>query len=79
MSAEERAQLVAPLCVRDIEAVLWKSVWPTLRDLHVAVQEGIVTLTGYVQSYYYKQLAFQEVRHIPGVTRVRNLVEVYYR
>jgi len=46
------------------------------RDVKVAVDQGIATLTGTVDLYEYKADAEKRVRKAKGVTAVRNLIEV---
>lgn len=46
------------------------------RDVKVAVENGIATLSGTVSVYEYKADAEKHVRHVKGVTAVRNLIEV---
>jgi osmotically-inducible protein OsmY len=46
------------------------------RDVKVAVDNGIATLTGTVDLYEYKADAEKRVRKARGVTAVRNLIEV---
>jgi osmotically-inducible protein OsmY len=46
------------------------------RDVKVAVDNGIATLTGTVDLYEYKADAEKRVRKAKGVTAVRNLIEV---
>jgi osmotically-inducible protein OsmY len=46
------------------------------RDVKVAVDNGIATLTGTVDLYEYKADAEKHVRKAKGVTAVRNLIEV---
>lgn len=45
-------------------------------NVHVAVNNGIATLTGSVDLYEYKADAAKRVLHDKGVTAVRNLIEV---
>ena len=45
------------------------------REIKVSVEHGIATLTGTVDLYEYKADA-ERVRRVPGVTAVRNLVDV---
>lgn len=45
-------------------------------DVKATVDEGIVTLTGYVDSYRRKKKVEEEAREEEGVTGVRNLVNV---
>ena len=46
------------------------------REIKVSVEHGIATLTGTVDLYEYKADAEKRVRRVPGVTAVRNLVDV---
>jgi osmotically-inducible protein OsmY len=46
------------------------------REVKVAVENGIATLTGKVELYEFKTEAERRVRHAKGVTAVRNLIEV---
>jgi osmotically-inducible protein OsmY len=46
------------------------------RDVKVDVDNGIATLSGTVGVYEYKADAEKHVRHVKGVTAVRNLIEV---
>ena len=46
------------------------------RDVKVAVDNGIATLTGTVDLYEYKADAEKRVRKAKGVTAVRNMIEV---
>jgi len=46
------------------------------RDVKVAVDNGIATLTGTVDLYEYKADAEKRVRKAKGITAVRNLIEV---
>lgn len=48
----------------------------TSRDIAVAVKDGIVTLTGYVPSYYEKDAAEKAVKRVYGVRGVANDIEV---
>jgi hyperosmotically inducible periplasmic protein len=57
----------------DAQAKLKKSQF---KDVKVAVDNGIATLTGTVTLYEYKQNAANRVRKAKGVTAVRNLIEV---
>jgi hyperosmotically inducible protein len=45
-------------------------------DVKVAVDNGIATLSGTVSLYEYKADAEKHVRHVKGVTAVRNLIQV---
>jgi osmotically-inducible protein OsmY len=57
----------------DAQAKLKKSQF---KDVKVAVDNGIATLTGSVNLYEYKQSAANRVRKAKGVTAVRNEIEV---
>jgi osmotically-inducible protein OsmY len=57
----------------DAQAKLKKSQF---KDVKVAVDNGIATLTGTVSLYEYKQSAANRVHKAKGVTAVRNLIEV---
>ncbi len=46
------------------------------RDLQFESLEGMVKLTGVVQSYYQKQMAQEVIRRVDGVERVENDLEV---
>lgn len=48
----------------------------TSRDIAVAVKDGIVTLSGYVPSYYEKDAAEKAVKRVYGVRGVANDIEV---
>ena len=74
-SAQERPR--AP-DVSDIELVLSRMPWPTIRFIRIEVQEGIVRLSGCVGSYYEKQIADREVQQLPGVRKVKDQIEVFY-
>ena len=52
------------------------SALPLLRSLSVAETENEITLSGFVDSYYFKQLAQEAVRPSLGQRRLRNRVEV---
>ena len=78
MLSPGEAYVPVGLCAEDVEVVLRGSAWGTVRGLHAVVQDGVVTLTGYVRRYYDKQVAFQQVQCIPGVTHINDLVEVYW-
>jgi len=59
--------------VSDAQSKLKKSQF---KDVKVAVDNGIATLTGTVSLYEYKQSAANRVRKAKGVTAVRNEIEV---
>jgi osmotically-inducible protein OsmY len=47
-----------------------------LRSLEFRIEGGIVSIGGTVRSYYLKQCAQEIARRVPGVSQVRNGVEV---
>jgi osmotically-inducible protein OsmY len=49
---------------------------PNLRRLAVAVDEGIVTIRGCVQSFYERQLAIRSCQCLAGVEGLVDAVEV---
>jgi osmotically-inducible protein OsmY len=49
---------------------------PSLRQLHVSVQEGTVTLRGSVRSFYEKQIAIHSCQRVAGVRRLIDAVDV---
>lgn len=42
-------------------------------------QEGLITLTGFVRSYYARALAYERTRQIPGVREVVDSLQVVNR
>jgi hypothetical protein len=53
-----------------------ESPYQAIRDLRSSFHDGVLTLAGVVPSYYLKQLAQIAVRHLDGVKRISNLIEV---
>jgi osmotically-inducible protein OsmY len=49
---------------------------PGLRNLHVRVERGVVTITGCVLTFYEKQLCNECCRRVAGVRQVVNDVSV---
>lgn len=47
-----------------------------LRHIACSAQEGCVTLSGLLGSYWLKQMAQTEVQRVPGVAMVRNQIVV---
>jgi osmotically-inducible protein OsmY len=72
----------APLMRTDTtirESVLSELKWDpkiTSHDIAVAVKDGVVTLSGYVSSYWEKDAAEKAVKRVYGVKGVANDVEV---
>jgi hypothetical protein len=52
---------------------------PVLRLLNVEAQDGTVTLSGRVASYYHRQLAQSRARHVAGVVRLIDALTVVER
>ena len=46
------------------------------RKLHLEAADGRVVLRGVVNTYYQKQMAQEVVRHVHGVERIDNHLEV---
>jgi osmotically-inducible protein OsmY len=58
-----------------LEELKWNSrVQPN--EIGVAVKDGIVTLTGWVDSYLKKRAAEEAAHRVPGVKAVANDIEV---
>jgi hypothetical protein len=58
------------------ETRLRKNSFLALRNIACNYAGGVLTLTGYLPSYYLKQVAQEIVAGVPGVQRVVNRVEV---
>jgi osmotically-inducible protein OsmY len=56
--------------------VLSASGYGHLRILRCAVAAGVVTISGFVPSYFLKQMAQEVVLRLAHVRQVKNLVEV---
>ena len=54
----------------------WDPKLTTSADVAVAVKDGIVTLSGYVQSYWEKDAAEKAVKRVYGVKAVANDIQV---
>lgn len=67
----------ATLHARTAAQVLRDSPLPLLRNLNVSETEQEVTLSGYVSSYYYKQLAQEAILPLLGCRRLKNQVVVH--
>lgn len=57
---------------RDIEAALERNLYVKAEDVTVKVEDGNVTLTGTVPSYYARGRAYEAAALTPGVLRVDN-------
>jgi len=60
---------------RVLSTLLQRQV-PALRQISVAVQDGIVTLKGRVQSFYERQLCLICCQRVAGVRKLVDLIEV---
>lgn len=47
-----------------------------LKDVAILHEGVTLTLRGRLPSFYLKQLVQEAVRHVPGVQRVRNMIDV---
>jgi osmotically-inducible protein OsmY len=59
-----------------VKNVLHSSAYEQLRKLQCEVNDGVVTLSGAVQSFYLKQMAQEAVIRLDRVRNVINRVEV---
>jgi hypothetical protein len=66
----------ATLLPRSAAQALRDSPLPLLRSLNVCETEQEITISGCVNSYYYKQLAQEAVMPLLGRRRLVNLVTV---
>ena len=55
---------------------LCRAAYPEFREIRCAIDNGIVTLLGTVQSFYYSQVAQEIVRRTAGVVQVINEIHV---
>jgi osmotically-inducible protein OsmY len=61
------------------EDILWELDWdPKIRadDIALAVQDGVVTLSGFVRNYWEKEAAEKDVKRVYGVKAVANDIQV---
>ena len=63
------------VCTR-VKNFLFSRHFPSIRELEVDVDNGIVTLSGNVQSYYEKQVAMNSCQHVAGVLDLIDKIEV---
>lgn len=62
-----------------VKDFLFSRHFPSIRELDVNVDEGIVTLSGRVQSYYEKQIAMNSCQHVAGVLSMIDKIVVEAR
>ncbi len=60
-----------------VESFLFSRHFPGFRDLSVQVENGTVTVTGEVNSYYEKQIAINSCRRVAGVLCVADEIQVH--
>jgi len=61
---------------RRVRSFLFEAHMPGLRNVDVEAQNGIVTLSGQVKTYYEKQLGGQRARRVAGVVRLVDRIRV---
>jgi osmotically-inducible protein OsmY len=59
-----------------IEEALERRAEREARDIHVQVEDGTVTLTGYVDSWREKRAAIGAISHAPGVIHVEDRLKI---
>lgn len=59
-----------------VHSTLARSPYLMGRNLHIAVDQDSIVLSGVVQTYYQKQMAQETIRQMSGVANVRNEIEV---
>lgn len=59
-----------------VTTYLWSRSRPSLRRLDVSADQGTVTLSGRVTSFYEKQLAINSCQRVAGVRQLVDQVEV---
>lgn len=64
------------LLARSVRNFILPRVYPTSRLVHVEANGGVVTLTGRVGSFYYKQLWLSGAQRVAGVRRVVDEIDV---
>jgi len=61
---------------RDVETALFYDTWVNSYQVHVDVKDGVVTLTGTVDSSFEKRAAGDDAWEVPGVRDVRNNLQI---
>lgn len=62
--------------VRDIEAATVARRGPAFRGIDITADGGIVTVQGWLRSFYEKQLLIHTIRRVPGVQGIIDEVQV---
>jgi osmotically-inducible protein OsmY len=58
------------------ETILRANPYLALKNISCDVQDGVLTLRGYLPSYYLKQMAQEAVATTDGVARIDNQIDV---
>lgn len=61
-----------------VRSILVESAYRSLGSLKCDYDSGVLTLYGTLPTFYLKQVAQTLVAEAPGVTVVRNLIQVHY-
>jgi osmotically-inducible protein OsmY len=73
---DEKGQLSPGAIERAVEERLCQTSYLELRRLSAAFEKGVLTLNGYVSSYYLRQIAQAAVRDLEGIEAIDNRIEV---
>jgi osmotically-inducible protein OsmY len=73
---ETSARSRLPAIDRTAEEQLRRSSYLALHDISCLASDGVITLRGYLPSYYLKQVAQEIVSGVEGVRHVVNRIEV---
>lgn len=71
-----RSLFAADAIAEKAETRLRANPYLALKNISCDVQDGVLTLRGYLPSYYLKQIAQEAVAATDGVARVDNQIEV---
>jgi osmotically-inducible protein OsmY len=69
----------ADVLVFEVELALRATGYPALRNLNIAVRDGVVSISGRVPSYYMIQMATAAATCVAGVREVRTEMDVAFR
>ena len=61
---------------RNVRSFILQRLYPTSSRVHIEADRGVVTLSGRVGSFYYKQLWLSGAQRVAGVRRVIDEIEV---
>jgi osmotically-inducible protein OsmY len=64
------------LLIQTLRQALHQTGYLPLRNLDVQVDTGCIRLVGTVRTYHLKQLAQSAVKHVPGIGRIVNDIDV---